>query len=169
MGYTPYECHYNPGIALSASHRPGLGNNPYSGVYAPPMGISAYRMTQGPPTHGIWNTEHYHYTVLLGQISRMIEFKVGKSIQAPAGIKQPKLSELPKYSRSHSHNEFLDWLHAFLNWLRGHYICGPDTDSTQVIYLGMYVEGPASNWFVSGQSFTRDRATHIHQLYMHHA
>ncbi|KAF7972081.1 hypothetical protein HWV62_19163 [Athelia sp. TMB] len=131
----------------SASRPPGL--NPYSGVSAPPIGLSAYRVTQGPVTNGLLNHDHYHYIVLLGKISQLISHKVGTAIEVPQGFKQPKLVEPPKYSGSHSHDEFVDWLSAFLNWLRGHYICGPATDAIRLNYLGLYVEGVASDWYLT--------------------
>ncbi|KAF7968478.1 hypothetical protein HWV62_30501 [Athelia sp. TMB] len=127
----------------SASRPP----NPYAGISVPPIGISAYRVTQGPVTNGLWNHDHYHYVVLLGKITQLIEHKVGTHIDVPPGLKQPKLSEPPKYSGSHSHDDFVDWLSTFLNWLRGHYICGPATDTIRVNYLGLYVDSVASDWF----------------------
>ncbi|KAF7966970.1 hypothetical protein HWV62_36322 [Athelia sp. TMB] len=131
----------------SASHAPGL--NPYSGLSAPPIGLSAYRVTQGPVTNGLLNHDHYHYIVLLGKITQLINHKVGTAIEVPQGFKQPKLAEPPKYSGSHSHDEFVDWLSAFLNWLRGYYICGPATDAIRLNYLGLYMEGIASDWYLT--------------------
>lgn len=129
----------------SVSRPPGL--NPYAGIPVPPIGISAYRVTQGPVTNGLWNHDHYHYVVLLGKITQLIDHKVGAHIDVPPGLKHPKLSEPPKYSGSHSHDDFVDWLGTFLNWLRGHYICGPATDAIRVNYLGLYIDGVASDWY----------------------
>ncbi|KAF7965635.1 hypothetical protein HWV62_42444 [Athelia sp. TMB] len=123
--------------------------NPYAGITAPPIGISAYRVTQGPVTNGIWHNDHYHYVVLLGRVAQIIKFKVGDPFEIPSGFKQPKLHEPSKYAGSHSHDEFMDWLSEFLNWLRGHYICGPATDSVRIIYLGLSITGPASDWFTT--------------------
>ncbi|KAF7966752.1 hypothetical protein HWV62_37205 [Athelia sp. TMB] len=123
--------------------------NPYAGITAPPIGVSAYRVTQGPVTNGIWQNDHYHYVVLLGRVAQIIKFKVGAPFEIPAGFKQPKLHEPSKYAGSHSHDEFMDWLSEFLNWLRGHYICGPTTDSVRIIYLGLSITGAASDWFTT--------------------
>ncbi|KAF7966569.1 hypothetical protein HWV62_37843 [Athelia sp. TMB] len=132
----------------SASRAPA--NNPLSsGTLAPPQGISAYRVTHGAVTNGLWNNDHYHYVVLLGKITQLIHHKVGTTIDVPTGFKQPKLAEPPKYSGSHSHDEFVDWLSAFLNWLRGHYISGPATDPIRVTYLGLYIEGVANDWYLT--------------------
>ncbi|KAF7985435.1 hypothetical protein HWV62_5165 [Athelia sp. TMB] len=136
-----------PMMYESASRPPGI--NPYSGVNAPPIGLSAYRVTQGPVTNGLWNNDHYHYVVLLGKITQLINHKVGSPVDVPTGFKQPKLAEPPKYSGSHSHDDFVDWLSSFLNWLRGHYICGPNTDSIRLTYLGLYVDGVASDWYLT--------------------
>ncbi|KAF7970992.1 hypothetical protein HWV62_22241 [Athelia sp. TMB] len=125
-------------------------NNPISGgMLAPPPGLSAYRVTHGAVTNGLWNNDHYHYVVLLGKITQLIHHKVGTPIDVPTGFKQPKLAEPPKYAGSHSHDEFVDWLSAFLNWLRGHYISGPATDPIRVTYLGLYIEGVANDWYLT--------------------
>ncbi|KAF7966975.1 hypothetical protein HWV62_36306 [Athelia sp. TMB] len=131
----------------SASRMPGV--RAMTNVPTPSMGLSAYRVTQGPVTNGLWNNDHYHYVVLLGKVTDLIIHKVGTPFEVPPGFKQPKLAEPPKYAGSHSHNEFMDWLSAFLNWLRGHYICGPATDPIRINYLGLYVEGVASDWYLS--------------------
>ncbi|KAF7970211.1 hypothetical protein HWV62_24808, partial [Athelia sp. TMB] len=132
----------------SASRAPG--SNLYTGrLPIPPPSASAYRVTQGPVTNGLWNNDQYHYVVLLGKITQLINHKVGATIEAPHGVKQPKLAEPPKYSGSHSHDEFVDWLSSFLNWLRGHYISGPATDPIRVTYLGLYIEGAANDWYLT--------------------
>ncbi|KAF7982372.1 hypothetical protein HWV62_29118 [Athelia sp. TMB] len=123
--------------------------NPYAGVAAPPIGLSAYQVTQGPVTNGLWDNNHYHYVVLLGRVSQLINFKVGEPFEVPTGFKQPKLHEPSKYAGSHSHDDFMDWLSEFLNWLRGHYICGPATDPIRIVYLGLSITGSASDWFLT--------------------
>ena len=51
-----------------------------------PAGISAYRVSQGPPTSGLWNAEHYHYAVMLKRIRKLIIWKVGTPLTAPPGL-----------------------------------------------------------------------------------
>ncbi|KIM72762.1 hypothetical protein PILCRDRAFT_15823 [Piloderma croceum F 1598] len=112
-------------------------------------GISAYRVSQGPPNKGLWNTEQYHYTVMLKRIRRLIHWKVGMSITAPPGSKQPKMGEPHKYSGNRNHNVFLQWLNQFLNWLRSHYYCGDKADPSRLNLLGNYVEGIAADWYAA--------------------
>ncbi|KAF7977809.1 hypothetical protein HWV62_2729 [Athelia sp. TMB] len=123
--------------------------NPYAGISAPPIGTSAYRVTQGPVTNGLWSNDHYHYVVLLGRVTQLVNHKVGEPFEVPPGFKQPKLHEPSKYAGSHSHDDFMDWLSEFLNWLRGHYICGPATDPVRIVYLGLFITGTASDWFLT--------------------
>jgi hypothetical protein len=104
-------------------------------------GISAYWVSQEPPNNGLWNAEQYHYMVMLRWICRLIHWKVGMSITAPPGSKQPKMGEPTKYSGNRNHNVFLQWLNQFLNWLRSHYYCGDETDSSRLNLLGNYIEG----------------------------
>ena len=93
-----------------------------------PGGISAYRVTRGPPNNGLWNAEQYHYTVLIKCIRQLVHWKVGNYISAPARSKQPKMGEPTKYSGNRSHDMFLQWLNQFLNWLRSHYHCRDEAD-----------------------------------------
>jgi hypothetical protein len=97
------------------SESPPEGNYPTG-----PMGISAYRVTHGPPHNGLWNAEQYHYTVLIKRIRQLVHWKVGNYISAPAGSKQPKMGEPTKYSGNRNHDVFLQWLNQFLNWLCSH-------------------------------------------------
>ncbi|KIM74144.1 hypothetical protein PILCRDRAFT_14694 [Piloderma croceum F 1598] len=112
-------------------------------------GISAYRVSQGPPNNGLWNTEQYHYTVMLKQIRRLIHWKVGMSITAPPGSKQPKMGEPHKYSGNRNHDVFLQWLNQFLNWLRSHYYCEDEADPSRLNLLSNYVEGIAADWYAA--------------------
>jgi len=43
--------------------------------------ISAYRVSQGPPTNGLWNSEHYHYAVMLKRIRKLIHWKIGVTLE----------------------------------------------------------------------------------------
>jgi hypothetical protein len=112
-------------------------------------GISAYRVSQEPLNNGLWNAEQYHYTVMLRRICRLIQWKVGMSITAPPGSKQPKMGEPTKYSGNRNHDVFLQWLNQFLNWLRSHYYCGDEADSSRLNLLGNYVEGIAADWYAA--------------------
>jgi len=112
-----------------------------------PLGISAYRVSQGPPNNGLWNAEHYHYTVMLKCIKRLIYWKVRIPVTAPPGAKQPKMGEPTKYSSSRNHDTFMQWLNQFLNWLRSHYYCGDAADFSRLNFLGNYVEGIAADWY----------------------
>ena len=112
-------------------------------------GISAYRVSQGPPNNGLWNTEQYHYTVMLKRIKKLVHWKVGISISAPPGAKQPKMGEPAKYAGNRNHDVFLQWLNQFLNWLRSHYYCGEDADFSRLNFLGNYVDGVAADWYAA--------------------
>ncbi|KIM79283.1 hypothetical protein PILCRDRAFT_10430 [Piloderma croceum F 1598] len=112
-------------------------------------GISAYRVSQGPPNNRLWNTEQYHYTVMLKRIRRLIHWKVRMSITAPPGSKQPKMGEPHKYSGNRNHDVFLQWLNQFLNWLRSHYYCGDEADPSRLNLLGNYVKGIAADWYAA--------------------
>ena len=112
-------------------------------------GISAYRVSHGPPNNGLWNTEQYHYTVMLKRIKKLIQWKVGVSLSAPPGAKQPKMGEPAKYSGNRNHDVFLQWLNQFLNWLRSHYYCGEEADFSRLNFLGNYVEGIAADWYAA--------------------
>ena len=114
-----------------------------------PTGISAYRVTHGPPNNGLWNAEHYHYTVMIRRIRQLVHWKVGNYISAPTGSKQPKMGEPTKYSGSRNHDAFLQWLNQFLNWLRSHYYCGDEADYSRLNLLGNYLEGTAADWFAA--------------------
>ena len=72
-----------------------------------PAGISAYRVSQGPPTSGLWNAEHYHYAVMLKRIRKLIIWKVGTLLPAPPGVKQLKVSEKAQYSGNKTQDSFL--------------------------------------------------------------
>jgi hypothetical protein len=69
------------------------GNQSHGG----PLGLSAYRVSRAPPNNGLWNSEQYHYTVLLKRIHKLIDWKVGRTMTAPAGSKQPKCYEYWKF------------------------------------------------------------------------
>src|SRR5882762_1957178 len=114
-----------------------------------PLGLSAYRVSRAPPNNGLWNSEQYHYTVLLKRICKLIEWKVSRAMTAPTGSKQPKMGELSKYSGNRNHNVFLQWLNQFLNWLRSHYHCGEDADFSCVNFLGSYLDRVAADWFAA--------------------
>jgi hypothetical protein len=114
-----------------------------------PTGTSAYRVTHGPPTNGLWNAEQYHYTVLIKRIRQLVHWKVGSYISAPVGSKQPKMGEPTKYSGNRNHDVFLQWLNQFLNWLRSHYHCGDEADYSRLNFLGNYLEGTAADWFAA--------------------
>jgi hypothetical protein len=116
---------------------------------AGPAGTSAYRVTQGPPSNGLWNAEQYHYTVLIKRIRKLVKWKVGTYISAPSGSKQPKMGEPTKYSGNRNHDVFLQWLNQFLNWLRSHYHCGDEADYSRLNFLGNYLEGAAADWFAA--------------------
>ena len=120
-----------------------------SGYPEGPTGISAYRVSHGPPNNGLWNAEQYHYTVMLKRIKKLIHWKVGMPITAPPGAKQPKLSEPAKYAGSRNHDAFIQWLNQFLNWLRSHYYCGDEADFSRLNFLGNYVEGIAADWYAA--------------------
>ena len=114
-----------------------------------PMGISAYRVTHTPPNNGLWNSEQYHYTVLLKIIQQLISWKVGRTMVAPHGSKQPKMGEPSKYAGNRNHDVFIQWLNQFLNWLRSHYYCGKEADFSRLHFLGNYLEGVAADWFAA--------------------
>lgn len=127
----------------------GPGPNPYAGVTTPSIGLSTYRNPQGALTSGQFNNNHYHYVVLLEQVNTLIDHKVGAPFPCPPGMKAPKISEPRKYSGSPSHDEFIDWLGEFLNWLKCHYICGPDNDEVCTTFLGLYVTGTVADWYLT--------------------
>ncbi|KAF7969150.1 hypothetical protein HWV62_28242 [Athelia sp. TMB] len=139
----------------SVSRPPGFHNHgppardPYSELYVRPQGLSAYRISQTPVTGGLWNNDQYHLVVLIDKVIKLINHKVGDVFEAPPGLKAPRIHEPSKYSGSSSHEEFMDWLGEFLNWLRGNYICGPACDPLRVNYLGLYVQGSASDWYLT--------------------
>jgi hypothetical protein len=68
---------------------------------------------------------------------------------APPGSKQPKMSELSKYSGNRNHEVFLQWLNQFLNWLRSHYYCGDEADILCLNLLGNYIDGVAADWYAT--------------------
>jgi hypothetical protein len=86
--------------------------------------------------------------VLLKRIRKLIDWKVGRTMTAPAGSKQPKMGELSKYLGNRNHN-VLQWLNQFLNWLRSHYHCGDDVDFSRINFLGNYLDGVAADWFAA--------------------
>src|ERR1700683_4095555 len=114
-----------------------------------PTGISAYQVTHTPPNNGLWNAKQYHYMVLLKRIQHLIHWKVGCTIMAPQGSKQPKMGELLKYARNRNHDVFIQWLNQFLNWLQSHYHCGEEADFSHLNFLNNYLEGIAANWFAA--------------------
>ncbi|KAF7985022.1 hypothetical protein HWV62_8837 [Athelia sp. TMB] len=121
----------------------------YSGLYVRPQGLSAYRISQTPVTGGLWNSDQYHFVVLIDKVVKLVNHKVGEPFEAPHGLKVPKIPDPSKYSGSSSHEEFMDWLGEFLNWLRGNYICGSLCDPLRVNYLGLYLSGSASDWYLT--------------------
>ncbi|KAF7973544.1 hypothetical protein HWV62_14904 [Athelia sp. TMB] len=135
--------------------RPGDGHgrtvapDPYSSLYVRPQGLSAYRISQTPVAGGLWNSDQYHFVVLIDKVVKLINHKVGEAFEAPSGLKVPKIPDPSKYTGSSSHEEFMDWLGEFLNWLRGNYICGPRCDALRVNYLGLYLGGSASDWYLT--------------------
>jgi len=131
---------YDVGQEERSDHGSDFANQP---------GFSAFKISQGPPNHGIWNSEHYHYAVMLKRIQRLIIWKVGQHMVAPPGSKQPKLSEPYKYSGNRNHEIFLQWLNQFLNWLRSHYYCGDEADISRLNLLGNYVDGVAADWYAA--------------------
>lgn len=108
---------------------------------------SAYRVTGGPPESGLWNGNQYHQDILLPAIIKLIEWRVGTTMTAPPGVKQPKIGEPEKFSGTSDHELFLRWLEKFLSWLRSHYLCGPDVDSTRLNLLGNFLSGSALEWY----------------------
>jgi hypothetical protein len=68
---------------------------------------------------------------------------------APPGSKQPKMSELSKYSGNRNHEVSLQWLNQFLNRLRSHYYCGDEADISCLNLLGNYVGGVATDWYTA--------------------
>src|ERR1700729_1921895 len=114
-----------------------------------PMGISAYRVTHTPPNNGLWNSEQYHYTVLLKRIQQLISWKVGRTMVAPHGSKQPKMGEPSKYASNQNHDVFIQWLNQFVNWLRSLYYCGEEADFSWLHFLGNYLEGVTADWFAA--------------------
>jgi hypothetical protein len=131
---------YDVGQDVRSDHGSDFANQP---------GFSAFKISQGPPNHGIWNSEHYHYAVMLKRIQRLIIWKVGQHMVAPPGSKQPKMSEPSKYSGNRNHEVFLQWLNQFLNWLRSHYYCGDEADVSRLNLLGNYVDGIAADWYAA--------------------
>lgn len=127
----------------------GPGPNPYAGITTPSIGLSAFHTNPGALTSGLYNNDHYHYMVLLERVNLLIEHKVGALFTCPPGMQAPKISEPHKYSGSAPHNDFLDWLSEFLNWLKCHYICGPSNDAVRTTYLGLYVSGTAADWYLT--------------------
>ena len=123
-----------------------LTNTPYP---IGPTGISAYRVTHTPPNNGLWNSEQYHYTVLLKRIQQLISWKVGCTMVAPHGSKQLKMGEPSKYAGNQNHDVLIQWLNQFLNWLRSHYYCGEEADFLRLHFLGNYLEGIAADWFAA--------------------
>jgi hypothetical protein len=117
--------------------------------YGGPLGLFAFRVPRAPLNNRLWNSEQYHYTVLLKRIHKLIEWKVGRAMTAPIGSKQPKMGEPSKYSGNRNHDVFLQWLNQFLNWLRSHYHCGEDADFSHINFLGSYLDGVAANWFAA--------------------
>jgi hypothetical protein len=114
-----------------------------------PTGLSAYQVFHDPPSHGLWNTEHYHDSVMLKRIKKLIHWKVGLPLVAPPGSKQPKISEPQKYAGNRNHDVFLQWLNQFLNWLRNYYYCGDEADYSCLNLLGNYIKGIAADWFAA--------------------
>src|ERR1700677_3909675 len=87
--------------------------------------------------------------VLLRRIQHLIHWKVGRTIVAPQGSKQPKMGEPLKYAGNQNHNVFVQWLTQFLNWLQSHYRCGEEADFSCLNFLGNYLEGIAADWFAA--------------------
>src|SRR6202050_4896747 len=114
-----------------------------------PTGISTYRVTHTPPNNGLWNAEQYHYMVLIKRIQHWIHWKVGRTIVAPQGSKQPKMGEPLKYAGNRNRDVFVQWLNQFLNWLQSHYQCGEEVDFSCLNFLGNYLEGIAADWFAA--------------------
>jgi hypothetical protein len=85
--------------------------------------------------------------VLLKRIQQLISWKVGCTMVAPHGSKQPKMGEPSKCASNQNHDVFIQWLNQFLNWLRSHYYCGEEADFSQLHFLGNYLEGIAADWF----------------------
>ncbi|KAF7987026.1 hypothetical protein HWV62_135 [Athelia sp. TMB] len=131
------------------SRPPAAAVDPYSSLYVRPQGLSAYRISQTPAAGGLWNSDQYHFVVLIDKVVKLVNHKVGDAFEAPPGLKVPKIPDPRKYSGSSSHEEFMDWLGEFLNWLRGNYICGPPCDPLRINYLGLYLSGSASDWYLT--------------------
>lgn len=78
----------------------------------------------------------------------LIDWRVGRALPVlPTGVKQPKISNPIAYRGDTKHDAFITFLEKFLGWLRAHNICGPETDSHRVTFLGQNLEGAASDWF----------------------
>src|ERR1700679_581 len=100
-----------------------------------------------PPNNGLWNSEQYHYMVLLKRIQQLIDWKVRCTIVASHGSKQPKMGGPSKYAGNQNHDVFIQWLNQFLNWLRSHYYCGEEADFLWIHFLGNYLEEIAADLF----------------------
>lgn len=109
--------------------------------------VSRHMNTGTARPDGLWNSEQYHDSILLGEIVDTIEFKVGDTIVLPPGFKTPRISEPGRYSGDHDHQKFMDWLHDLLNWQRASNMGGVGMDATRINFLGIYLTGAANDWF----------------------
>src|SRR3984885_696820 len=113
------------------------------------MGYQLIAYPMGHPIMDCGTLSNTTYTVMLKRIKKLIQWKVGVSLSAPPGAKQPKMGEPAKYSGNRNHDVFLQWLNQFLNWLRSHYYCGEEADFSRLNFLGNYVEGVAADWYAA--------------------
>lgn len=69
------------------------------------------------------HAEQLHNEVLLAEIRKDIDYKVGIEYEFPSGTKKPSIADPPKFKGSKDHREFKKWLSSFLDWLRTHGNC----------------------------------------------
>jgi hypothetical protein len=79
---------------------------------------------------------------------KQIDNKVSVTIvHLPNRKNGPRVPTPPNYGGSTDTEVFERWLNALLRWLRVSKVCGPEHDSEQIEYTGMYLEDSTLTWF----------------------
>lgn len=79
---------------------------------------------------------------------QQIDSKVSVLCNTPAvgGKNGPQVPNLPKDGRNQDTEEFERWLNGFLQWLKVNKICGSESDSDQIEFTTMFLEGNTLSW-----------------------
>lgn len=83
-------------------------------------------------------------------IRKAIKRRVGKAkpdVPALKGLKNVPSPEKEKYDGKDDAELFMSWLKQLLRWMEISQVVGPDLDETRVGLIGLFVTGPAREWY----------------------